>query len=99
MCVQVVRKWCVLLLSELLADTLNRSRALPWGAELAPLALGTDETCSTLEAMAALLTIALNRWGRPSRGGGCCSAASRLLLGCCRELCGVVSSHALRSLA
>ena len=52
---QVVQKWCLLVLSLLLADATLKQWALPSGAALQPLQAGADEACSSLETLVALL--------------------------------------------
>lgn len=53
--VQVIQKWCLLVLSALLADATLKQWALPSVVALQPLQLGADEACSSLEDLVALL--------------------------------------------
>lgn len=58
---QAIRKWCLLVLSELLSDPTIKQWALPWGTALQPLQVGSDEALTTLESLAALLAGAISR--------------------------------------
>jgi hypothetical protein len=62
MCVlQVIQKWCLLVLSALLSDATLRQWALPDDAALQPLHQGADEAFSSLENLVALLVTGYGR--------------------------------------
>jgi hypothetical protein len=58
---QAIRKWCLLVLFELLSDPTLKQWALPWGTALQPLQVGSEETLTALESLAALLAGAISR--------------------------------------
>lgn len=58
---QAIRKWCLLVLTELLSDPTIKQWALPWGTALQPLQVGSEDALTTLESLAALLAGAISR--------------------------------------